>query len=387
MSEPKEPKSKPDSLRKQALLSERTKKFDPNVTPQQAIDDLRAVQKEFEDKYISRTLYRAEGSYSEQSWVQHFGTFAEFRRQAGLESSRQNQVLERQIAKQASVDHYREYFYKEVLPYHQKYEVDHTGDILSIMVCSDLHDLEADEFALSVFLAECKRKQPDIIIFNGDIYDLYEFSKYHKDPRECKPVERLKFVHDKVWKVVREACPKAQIDLVIGNHEYRLLRVFADSNPYLKVILSDFVGLKMKDIFGLDTYRINLHAKLDLACYNQSDINKQLDQNYKIYSNCFVANHKPTDRFGISGTNGHLHNLYVKQWTNISQATGKENRCTWLQTPALHKLDAGYIEGISQAQMGFSSVVLSQSTKEVIQTPHIVNPTWTLIDGIIYRRK
>lgn len=370
-----------------ALKAERTSKYNPKATPEDCINDLRLVQDKFPDRYISRTLYRAYGSYSDDTWKPHFGVFAEFRKQSQLESPRTVQVLERQIAKHASVDHYQEYFEREVLPYHLKYEVDHKGDLLTIMVCSDLHDIEVDEFALSVFLAECYRIQPDIIIFNGDIYDLYEFSRFDKDPRQCDPIKRLKFVRDRVWRVIRQACPNAQIDFIVGNHEYRLLRVFADANPHLKVILSDFVGIKMKDIFGLDEFKINMQCKLDLTCYNNTDINKQLDKNYKVYSNCFVANHKPTRKFALSGTNGHLHNLAIESWTNISQLTGQENRCTWLQTPALHKLDVGYIEGISQANMGFSHVVLSQSTKEVIQTPHIINPNWAIVSGQIYRRK
>lgn len=349
------------------------------------IKDILALQKKYQDKYISRNFYREYGKFTETEWSKVFGKFSEFRKQAGLDTTRQQNKLEGQIARQASVDHYREYFESQVMPYHLKYEKDHKKDIITMMVCSDIHDLETDRFTLSVFLDQCYITQPDIIIFNGDIYDMYEFSRFEKDPRLCRPIERMKFVHDKIWKAVRQACPKAQIDFIIGNHEYRLLRLFADANPYFKVVLSDFVGLKLKDIFGLDEFQINLQSKLDLACYSQKDINKQLDQNFKVYFDCFVANHKSSDRFGLSGTNGHHHRGEVSSFTNLMN--GEPNRCTWVQTPALHKIDAEYIDGLSQANMGFSIVHLSKSTKEVIQQLHFVNENWAHINGKIYRRK
>lgn len=378
-------KSKKDKSQKYAVLSEKSWKYSKTATPEDLINDLRNLQKSNPESYISRNFYRENGRFSDATWSKHFGTFLEFRRQAGLEVSRQQHQLERQVAKQASVDHYREFYHTEVLPYHLKYEKDHKNDIVTMMVCSDLHDLEVDQFALSVFLDQAKLIQPDIIIFNGDIYDLYEFSKFEKDPRLCKPVERMKFVRDRIWKAIREVCPNTQIDFIIGNHEYRLLRLFADSNPYLKVVLSDFVGLKMSDIFGLDEFQINLQSKLDLACYNQKDITKQLDQNFKVYFDCFVANHKTSDRFAISGTNGHHHRGEVRSFTNLMN--GVQNRCTWVQTPALHKIDAVYIDGLSQANMGFSVVHLSKGSKEVIQQLHFINQTWAHINGKIYRRK
>lgn len=380
------PKPKKLTQYQEALLSEKKKKFDPTATAKDCIEDLRKIQESHPEKGITRNFYRAKGKYSDSTWNAHFGTFLEFRRQAGLEYRRQTHKLERDIAKQASVDHYQEFFHSEVLPYHMKYEKDIKGDMVTIMVFSDLHDLEVDRFALSVFIDQCKIVQPDIIIANGDIYDLYEFSRYTKDPRQCKPVERLKFVLDHVWKPLREVCPNAQIDLIIGNHEYRLLRLMADVNPNLQVVLSDFVGLKLKDLFGLDKYQINLQSKLDLTCYTNKDINDVLNQNYKIYGGCFVATHKPSEKFKMSGTNGHLHKGHFKSWSEMSVG-GKLLQCSWVQTPALHKIDAGYIEGISQANMGFSIVHISQSTHEVIQQLHHIQPTFAHINGKFYRKK
>ena len=382
MSDDKQPKL---SIRAQSILSEKAKKFDPNITAQDCVDDLRRIQSVHEHSYISRNFYRINGAYSDKTWNRHFGTFLEFRRQAGLELPRQAHLLEKQIAKQASVDHYREYYQDEVLPYHMKYEKDHTGKLITMMVFSDLHDKEMWKFCWGVFLDQAKLIQPDIIIANGDIYDLYEFSRFNKDPRKCDAAGRMHFVRDNVWKPLRAACPNAQIDMIVGNHEYRLLRLFADSSPHLQVVLSDFVGLKMSDIFGLDEFKINLICKIDFSFYSKTDIENELKKNYKVYFDCFVACHKPSSRFQMSGTNGHHHNGQLKTWTNVSK--GELTQCSWVQTPAIHAPDTDYIEGVGQGNMGFNIVNINTETKEVSQQVVMVHMDWALVNGKYYQRK
>ncbi|MCK5345172.1 MAG: metallophosphoesterase, partial [Candidatus Heimdallarchaeota archaeon] len=167
------------SKRERALLTEVYKVFDITATKDQCIDDLRKVQKDRQLEFITRTIYRNEGKYSDTTWNRYFGTFQEFRRQAGLELSRQQSQLEKHIAKHASNDHYSDYFTTEVLPYYNKYEKQpKDGRIKTIMVISDVHDKECDEFTLSVFVDTCIKKQPDVIVFNGDIFDFYDFSRF-----------------------------------------------------------------------------------------------------------------------------------------------------------------------------------------------------------------
>ena len=375
-------KPKKQTLRQRSLLSEQSKKYDPDATPEDCIENLRAVQKADPDAFITMNWYRLHGKYSDATWIRHFGSFLEFRRQAKLELNRHQHKVQREVAKHASLDIVGDFYETEVLPYHQKYEKDHKGDILSLMVCSDLHDMEIDEFCLSVFLDQCYRVQPHIIVLNGDIYDNYEFSKFDADPRKVKPVERMKFVLDRVFRPLRQACPNSQIDMIIGNHEYRILKIMANATPNLKAVLSDFVGLGLKDIFGLDEFKINLITKLDLKAWTKKDVKDQLTKNYKIYAGCYVVCHKPLKNKDMSGTNGHLHQAELRSYTSLTRG-----RCTWMQTPAMHSPDAEYIEGVDSSNMGFGEVLISKSTQEVIQKPQVVHQTWAHINGVMYRRK
>lgn len=168
-----------------ALLSEKDKKFDPNATAEDCIDDLRRLQGKFPLKHITRNFYRINGNYSDSTWNAHFGTFLEFRRQAKLELSRTQHNLERQIAKHASADHYRSFYKEQILPYYGKYilSAKTRGRFKTVVSASDFHDIDTDEFCLAVFIDVIRRIQPDVIILNGDIFDNPSFSRHMVDPR------------------------------------------------------------------------------------------------------------------------------------------------------------------------------------------------------------
>lgn len=71
--------------------------YDPTATPAVMIEDLQRVQRENPEKFISRNFYRLHGVYSQRTWEVCFGTFLEFRRQAGLELSRQDAKRSKRI--------------------------------------------------------------------------------------------------------------------------------------------------------------------------------------------------------------------------------------------------------------------------------------------------
>ena len=100
-----------------AMLSERGKKYDPDATKEDCINDLRGVQKANPDNFISRNFYRVTGRYSEKTWNRYFGTMEEFRSEAGLQLSRSQRHLEKHIAKHASLDEARKFYREEIEPW------------------------------------------------------------------------------------------------------------------------------------------------------------------------------------------------------------------------------------------------------------------------------
>ncbi|MPS48561.1 hypothetical protein [Methylobacillus sp.] len=309
-------------------------------TAEDCVSDLRSLAIANPEMVISRNYYRVYGRYAESTWNQHFGTFEEFKRQAGIILTRQQHNLEKQIAKHASVDHYRK-LSVERQDYAEKYLRENSNRFKTIVTASDLHDIEIDPFFPRVFLDTCQRVQPDVICLDGDVFDLPEFGKYGVDPREWDVVGRIKFVHEEIFAKLREVCPNVQIDLIEGNHENRLLRHMADSTPALKAVLADLHGFTVAKLLGLDKYEINYIAKSDLAAYSKQDHQKELGKNYKIYWDSFLAHHFPQARsMGLPGVNGHHHKHQV--WSEFNPVYGAYE---WHQMGAGHKRDASYCAG------------------------------------------
>jgi len=374
----------PSTIRERALLSERDKKFDPDATAEDCVADLRKIQENNPDLYIHRWRYMLLGEYSEATWNRYFGTFHEFRRQAGLELTRQQHQHERHIAKHASVDHYKNFYTKEIQPYTNLYpRTGKSKQFYTILSGSDFHDIDCDEFALQVFIDTARRLQPDVILLNGDVFDLYEFSRYSIDPRLVSVKERFDYVSNNIFKPLREACPDTQIDLLLGNHEWRLLKHMADRTPNLPGLLSDVMGLTLEDVFRVREYEINLHCKWDLAAWGKKSEAEQIKQNYIVYWNCFVASHIKDFGFGMSGTSGHTH----KPDTSLGFSMAMGGPIFWTTTGCLRRVDEDYVMGINKHVNGFAIFHINPSTREVIPENVIFSPHSAAVAGVYYHRK
>jgi hypothetical protein len=340
-------------------MSEHESKY-KDWTPQQCIDELTRIQEGSPDREITRNFFRENSAISDAVWSQHFGTFDEFKRQAGVKLNRQQHQLERQIAKHASVDHYR-VMNESRRNYGDTYTRDHPDRFKTIMLCSDLHDIEIDEFFLRVWLDTVARVEPTDVSFVGDIFDLPEFGKYGVDPREWDVVGRIKFAHDKILRPTREAAPDATIDLIEGNHEARMLRMLCDATPAMRAVLSDLHGFTIGKLLGLDEFEMNYHAKLDLAAFTNADLKKGLAANHKIYYESLLAHHFPHARhMGIPGVNGHHHAHNV--WPQFNQTFGAYE---WHQMGCGHKREASYCDG-EKWHTGFAIAHIDTKTKSTV---------------------
>ena len=340
-------------------FSEDESRFEKDFLAEDCIAELRRIVEAFPDQVISRNFFRVHSTISESTWNRHFGTFLEFKRQANIILSRSQHKHERNIAKHASVDHYRA-LSSERLDWGEKYLRPTDKRFQMGLFCSDLHDKEIDPFYLRVLLDVAKRAQPDLVSFVGDVYDLPEFGKYAIDPREWDPVGRIRFANDNIMRPMREAVPNAQIDVIEGNHEFRLLRHMADATPALKAVLADLHGMTVQKFFKLDELEINWVGKADFAVYTEKDLQNELKNNYRVYWDCFLAHHFPDARsMGMPGVNGHHHSHQV--WSMFNPIFGAYE---WHQMGAGHKRDASYCKG-EKWHNGFTLVHCDTKTKSV----------------------
>lgn len=321
-------------------MSEDASKFMADWGPDECVAELHRVVEIDPERVVTRNYFRNHSAISESTWNRFFGTFEEFKRQAGVKLSRQQHGLERNIAKHASVDHYRR-MNIERQDWAERYVRTDASRFKTVLVCSDLHDIEIDPFYLRVLVDTARRAQPDVIALVGDIFDLPEFGKYGVDPREWDVVGRIKFAHENILRPLREACPEAQIDFIEGNHEARLLRQLADATPALRAVLSDLHGFTVGKLLGLEQFEINYIAKADLSAWTKRDFEKELANNYKVYFDSFLCHHFPHARnMGLPGVNGHHHRHQV--WSEFSPIYGPYE---WHQLGAGHIRSASYCEG------------------------------------------
>jgi hypothetical protein len=359
----------------QALIPEMRAEYHPNMTEAELIEKLRQVQYSLDGKHVTRNKFREHTRISDSTWNRYFGTFHEFRRQAGLELNRNQHALERNIARHVAADTYRNFNTRVDLG--GKYLRETNSKWKTVVIASDLHDEEIDPFFLRVLLAALRMIQPDTMILGGDIFDLAEFGKYGVDPREWDPVGKIRYVHDHILGPMREACPNAQFDFIEGNHEYRLLRHLADASPALQAVLSDLLGLTVPKLLGLDQFEINYIAKADLAAFNKGDQKKEVEKSYKIYDEAFLVHHHPHARnWGLPGVNGHHHHWNVWHMKNVLNGAYQ-----WIQLGCGHRLRASYCEGEFWT-MGFDIAHINTETKSV--THEYVNVTDMAVVGGLY---
>ena len=301
--------------------------------------ELRRIAEENPEKIISRNFFRNNSPFSESAWSKHFGTFEEFKRQAGIIIPRHARKMELDISKHASADNYRA-MNEEKRSWSNKYLRPCDKRFQTILVGSDIHDIECDLFWRYLFIETAKRVKPERIVLNGDVFDLPEFGKYTIDPREWNVVGRIKWVH-KFLAELRNASPDSELIMIEGNHEFRLLRHLSEATPAMKAILSDLHGYTVPKLLGLDKYEVNYIAPADLAVFTQTDLKAELRRNFLVLDDFLVAHHFPEgSRFGMAGWNGHHHSHEVS--TGYNPNTGSFE---WHQLGSGHKREASYTNG------------------------------------------
>lgn len=184
---------------------------------EQCIAALNDLVEEYPDKPITRDFFRKNSDCPEYQYLRYFGSFGEFKIQAGHDFTSGQTKLLSAITKHASKDKLRE-LNVEKREYEGRYLRPDTKRFQTIVTITDTHDIAFDPFTKRVYLESLKRIKPEVIVFGGDHFDLPEFSKYFNDPRNYNIIERINSVHD-FLKQIREIVPDAEFNWIGSNHE------------------------------------------------------------------------------------------------------------------------------------------------------------------------
>lgn len=120
-----------------------------------------------------------------------------------------------------------------------------------IAVISDIHWPFHSQRVVDAFHAFCKKHQPEIVILNGDAWDMYAHSKYPRSfnsysPRDEQELSRK--ANEEFWKRIKADCPKARCVQMLGNHDVRPLKRVLEAYPAAE----DWVEEMLRRLFTFD---------------------------------------------------------------------------------------------------------------------------------------
>ena len=281
--------------------------------------------------------------------------------------------FQKQLIQQEASDE-NDIYIKEVISYRNKYIRTNNKDHKILMVAADFHDKWVDPFVLKVWLDSVKRIQPDYICLAGDIFDFYQVSNFNQDPRRVFSLqEDIDFTIKNILTPTRKAAPDAQIDMLIGNHEFRLIKyLMAEARG-----LSSLKCLRFGELFQLDKNKINL------VCHDRFTENTNInnDKNYIVYDDCFIVSHGTStgtnhamaelSKWGLSGCSGHMHHLQesrVYRKTTRQSKTDIFGEMKWISLGCMCSIESGkeYIKDLVRWQQGFLITHIFPQQKNVI---------------------
>ena len=120
-----------------------------------------------------------------------------------------------------------------------------------IAVISDIHWPFSSETVLSRFLSFIKKHQPELVVINGDAWDMYSHAKFPRShnvftPREEQTAARR--MNEDFWKEVKRLCPSARCVQLMGNHDVRPLKRILEAYPAAE----DWIEKALRDAFTFD---------------------------------------------------------------------------------------------------------------------------------------
>lgn len=174
----------------------------------------------------------------------------------------------------------------------------------SFIVISDIHFPYHDKLALGAVKRFIKANSVDVVVFNGDILDMYDVSSFDKSPDRMNSLQEELNLAMRLFSDLRRELPDAEMVYVEGNHEYRLKR-------YL---------MRHPELFSLEALQLPNLLKLDKYNITYTDKAYQLG-NLKITHGSIVRKFAgytakaELEKNDCSGISGHTHRggVYYRQ--------------------------------------------------------------------------
>lgn len=358
---------------------------------QNLINEVLRLVEENPNGTCTRDYFRRNSDYTEHAVKREFGTFSELFRQAGVTPGKVTAAYDSRKAALEGEVKFQEYFTANVKPWAREKmgEKGKKKDQVTMVVGSDFHGEHVNPFALDVFLDTCSRLQPEHIVLAGDIVNFEPVSRWSKNPNRLHNLQQeIDFVVNNILKECRDRCPNAEIDYVIGNHEYWLQRLLAEQAPGL----SSLRCLSFGELFNLTELNIGLVFGGDMLAPTPSAKQKNVNQAWKLYYDTFIVTHGTSTgrsaastelaRFKISGCSGHLHTPATAFSSSVDRP-----HLEWNVLPMMCKPSVGeiYLGGLPTTwSAGFAIVDIFPDSREHFYQPVHCRSGRAMSAGVVY---
>jgi len=110
---------------------------------------------------------------------------------------------------------------------------------LKVACVSDIHYPYEDRRATQIALSFLKDYKPDLLVWNGDIFDFYAVSSYEKNPKKKLDIqEEIDYGYSQMRMWTKELGPTTKHFFISGNHETRMQRLINKNAPSLASLRS-----------------------------------------------------------------------------------------------------------------------------------------------------
>lgn len=171
------------------------------------------------------------------------------------------------------------------------------------IIINDLHIPFQDNRAVELAIDFIKVFKPDELYLNGDIVDMWEISRFLKDPRNGKAlVDEFEEARDVISDIVRAAPKKADKVWIFGNHEYRFDKFIIKNAEAL-------IGLRGMSVEEqLEADRLGLRVVKNNGQENYVDFGNILIGHFNaVYRYSGYTAKNVLDKYGKSLIQGHTH--------------------------------------------------------------------------------
>ena len=179
------------------------------------------------------------------------------------------------------------------------------NSIVTTLDYCDLHIPREDKDCTKLLLKFAKALQPDMLVDKGDLLNFESISKFPKDP-ENTPTIMQEIIAAREWLYrITEACPKANKILILGNHDWRVIKLCWE-HPEL-VGLIDIKKELHLDQLGWKVFDYGLAFEFRNFVFTHGKI-------YRKHS-AYTAK-AMLERYNTSGSSGHTHRTGVSYKTD-----------------------------------------------------------------------